>query len=211
MKCIIPQPEMTASEEEKLRAQAIKKNDKILNYADYSLCLSLHRNAGFGRDRFARYNAEVYKLGRHYVTRYGTDDKDDEEYAVNSYYALVRDLRGWGWDPEENLWQEAVFDTFPPEYNSAAMREKHAIRLGYAKGISFYVREMLCMAALWLREEHGWAQIRLGRVMRPVADGYLSLMRDYLRCTKDGDAAVTKRINVARREYNEMGFFDVAY
>lgn len=210
MKCIIPTPEPTEEQLQEQERKAIKHNNRILDYADQMLCLSLRENAGFGYRRFLKYNNESVELGRYYVDRFTMDDEAPEEYAVSSYYALALNLKDWGWNPEEHLWKESVFDKYPPDHNSAAMRKQHKIRMEYVKGISFYVREMLCMAALWMREELGWAEIRLDRVFRQVVEEYLESMRDYLRCTTQGDTRMNDRIDATKKKYNDMGIFTPA-
>lgn len=204
MKCMIQPTEQQVKAAEQ---RAIDTNNRYLNYADRMLCVSLHENAGFGYKRFSRYNTESLALGRAYVEKYGMEDEEPEEYAVNSYYALRIALRDYGWEPEEHLWKDSIFDTFKADGNSRAIRDKHKDRLEYVKGISFYVREMLCMAALWLREEHGWAETRLNRVFRPVVENYLETMRLYLRCTSDGDRKHNERIKKATADFNALGIF----
>lgn len=210
MKCIIPTPEPTQEELEEQERKAIKHNNRILDYADQMLCLSLRKNAGYGYKRFLKYNNEAVELGRYYIERYGMEDDAPEEYAVTSYYALRMALRDYGWNPEEKLWKESIFDTYLPEKNSAAMRGFHKNRMEYVKGISFYVREMLCMAALYLHDEYGWAEIRLDRVFHPVAVKYLATMQDYLRCTAQGDVSMNAQIETVKKEYNKMGIFTPA-
>ena len=211
MKCYIAPPPMTEKEQADAEKKAIKTNNKYLQFADHLLCLSLRNNAGFGYKRFAKYNEESLALGRHYVEYYGMEDEEPEEYAVSSYYALARHLRDYGWEAEENLWKDNIFDTFKPHKNSRAIRDQHKTRVEYAKGISFYVREMLCMAALWMREECGWAEVRLNRVLRPVVEEYLAVMREFLKCSAEGDNAMNQRIRKALKDFNAMKIFKEEY
>lgn len=211
MKCIIPETPLTPEEEARRQRAAIRANDKRFCYADRLFCLSLHENAGFGRERILAVSGAGYVIGRGYIERHADEGEEDGEYAVNSYYALARDLRGWGWDPERELWRDDVFSSFPYDKNTASVRRMHADRLGYAKGISFYVRQMLCMGALYLREELGWAAVRLGRVYEPVRDGYLALMREYLRCSAEGNARHEAMIADVRKRYNALGYFETVW
>ena len=207
MRCYIPPKPLTEQQEQRIQKRAIRDNTRIMKYADHLTCLSLRENAGFGRARFDKYNAAAFDLGRHYIEWYGQHDKDDSDYAKTGYYAIERDLSAGGWEPEENLWNDSALDNFPPTTNSASKRIEHAARLEYAKGISFYVRELLCFTALYLREECGYAETRLNRVLRPVAEAYLELMRLYLLCSSEGDAEMVKRINATKKEFDEMGIF----
>ena len=211
MKCIIPERPLTEAEEKKREKAAIRANDKRFNYADRLFQLSLHENAGFGRDRLIEVSHAGYDIGRAYIEKHSEDDEQDEEYAVNSYYALARDLRGWGWDPERELWRDDIFSTFPYDKNTASVRRMWADRLEYAKGISFYVRQMLCMGALHLREVRGFAAVRLARVYDPVRDEYLAMMRQYMRCSREGDREADRMITDVRKRYNALGYFGKEY
>ena len=207
MKCRIPPKPMTEEEQAKETKRAIKENSKFMEYADQLLCISLRENFNFGFERFTRFNNESPELGRYYINQYADDDERADDYAKNGYFALCRDLRAYGWEPEEKLWKDSVFDSFKPDKNTASVRKLHAECLEYAKGISFYVREMLCMTALWLCNEYGWREVRLDRAMRPVVEGYIDLMRLYLRCSKEGVAELNKRCKAVKKKYNEMGIF----
>lgn len=211
MKCIIPERTLTAEEEKKREKAAIRANDKRFNYADRLFQLSLHENAGFGRDRLIEVSHAGYDIGRAYIEKHSEDNEQAEEYAVNSYYALARDLRGWGWDPGIELWRDDIFSTFPYDKNTASVRGMWADRLEYAKGISFYVRQMLCMGALHLREVRGFAAVRLARVYTPVRDGYLAMMRQYMRCSREGDREADRMIADVRARYNALGYFEKEY
>lgn len=211
MKCAIPPKPPTEEQQRRENKQAIRENSKFMEYADQLLCISLRENFGFGQERFLTFNDESTELGRYYIDRYAAENEQATDYAKNGYYAILLRLRDYyGWNPEEKLWKDSVFDQYKPDSNSAANRKRHAECLIYAKGISFYVRESLCMTALWLCEKYGWREIRLDRVMRPVVDGYLDLMRLYLRCSKAGAAEMEKRIKATRKKFNEMGFFKEA-
>ena len=207
MNCIIPN---TPTDEQiaHARKSAIKENDSHFHYADRLLALSLRENA----KRFEEYNRIGYQMGREYIEKYAQSDKDECDYAVDSYYALRRDLRDLcGWIAEDELWNDSIFDTFPADENTARIRRIHENRVGYAKGIGFYVRQQLCMAAIYLYTHLGWAKVRLGYVLHPVRDGYLAFMRQYLRCSKAGDAEMKRMHADVRRRYNAMGIFEKVY
>jgi hypothetical protein len=196
----------------KARKDAIKENDCHFNYADRLLALNLREKAGFGAKRFEEYNRISYQMGREYIEKYAQSDKDEADYAVDSYYALRRDLRDLcGWIAEDELWHDSIFETFPADENSARIRRIRENRIGYAKGIGFYVRQQLCMAAIYLYTHLGWAKVRLGYVLHPVRDGYLEFMRQYLRCSKAGDAEMKRMHADVRRRYNAMGIFEEVY
>lgn len=211
MKCMIPNTP-TDTQFAKARKDAIRENDNHFCFIDRLLALSLRENAGFGRKRFDEYNRISYELGRGYIERYAQDNKDEADYAVDSYYALRRDLRDLcGWDAETELWNDSVFDTFPSDSNSARMRQVRQNRIDYAKGIGFYVRQQLCMAVTYLHTHLGWARVRLARVIDPVREGYMEFMRQYLRCSKDGDAEMKRMYADVRKRYNAMGIFEEVY
>lgn len=211
MNCIIPEPDITPEETARREKAGIRSNDKRFHYADRLFCLSLHENAGFGRERILEVSTAGYEIGRAYIERHTDEKEDDTEYAVNSYFALARDLRGWGWDPEVELWSDDVFAAFPWDKNTASVRRMWADRLEYAKGISFYVRQMLCMGALHLRENRGFAAVRLGNVYNPVRDGYLAMMREYMRCSHEGDRRMETMFADVRKRYNALGYFPAEY
>lgn len=207
MKCIIPPKPLTEKQEEKQKKKYIRENDKILKFADHLQLLSLHENLGFGIKRMNAYNDGAFDLGQWYIERYSTEKDHDKEYAVTSYFAMRQELIMIGWNPDDRLWEDDIFETFLPDKNSAKMRLQHTARLEYAKGISFYVREMLCITAIWLHHEKGIGQERLDRVFKPVVKEYLDLMRHYLRCNLEGDTAMVKKIAEARKKFNDMGLF----
>ena len=211
MKCKIPNTP-TDAQIEQVRQTRIRENDSYFKFADRLIALSLRKCEGFGHDRFAEFNTSAYELGRGYIDKYAESDKDADEYAIDSYYALRRDLRDSGWDPERKLWRDEVFDTFLPDnpHPSRSERQKYANRLGYVKGISFYVRQQICMAVMWLRNK-GRGEIRLDRIFEPVRDDYLELMRQYLRCSSAGDKKMREMYADVRTRYNKMGFFGEIY
>ncbi len=164
------------------------------------------------RKRFDEYNRISYELGRGYIAKYAQDDKDEPDYAVDSYYALRRDLRDLcDWDAETELWSNSIFETFPADSNSARVRRIRQNRIDYAKDIGFYVRQQLCMAVMYLHTHLGWAHVRLGRVIDPVREGYMEFMRQYLRCSDAGDAEMRKMYADVRKRYNAMGIFEEVY
>lgn len=211
MNCIIRDKQPTPEQERKQHEAGIRSNDKRLKYADRLFALSLHENLGFGRERILEVSHAGYEIGRGYIERHTDEGEEAVEYAVNSYYALARDLRGWGWDPERELWNDDVFASFPWDKNTASVRRMWADRLEYAKGISFYARQMLCMGAMHLREKRGFADIRLERVYAPVRDGYLAMMREYMRCSYDGDRRMEAMFADVRKRYNALGYFETDY
>ncbi len=58
---------------------------------------------------------------------------------------------------------------------------------------------------------HADAGVRLNCVLHPVRDGYLELMRQYLRCSKAGDEAMKTMHADVRKRYNAMGIFEEVY
>lgn len=211
MKCKVPAPKPTELQIRRQHNQDIRANDRRFNYADRLFHLSLHENAGFGRDRIFKVSCAGRDIGIAYIEKHSEDNEHNKEYAVYSYYAIARDLRGWGWDPEKELWSDDVFASFPWDKNTASVRREWKNRFEYAKSISFYVKEMLAMDALYLREKMGWAQIRLGNAFHPVRDGYLDLMRQYMRCSSEGDARHEQMIAEVRKKYNALGYFETEY
>ena len=211
MKCMIPNTP-TDAQIAKARKDATRENDNHFYFVDRLLALSLRENAGFGAKRFDEYNRISYELGRGYIEKYAQGNKDEADYAVDSYYALRRDLRDLcGWDSEKELWRDSIFDTFPSDANSAKVRRMRRNRIDYAKGIGFYVRQQICMAVMYLYTHLGWACVRLARVIDPVREGYMAFMRQYLRCSKDGDENMRRMYADVRKRYNAMGIFEEVY
>lgn len=211
MKCKIPEI-VTEAQEAARHKRSIAENDIHFKYVDRMILLSLHDHAGFGLTRFIRYNTGAYAIGRKYITRYGEDNKEEAEYAVDSYYALRRDLRDLcGWDAEKELWSDDDLNRYKPDENSARIRRMHENRLGYAKGIGFYVRQQMCMCAIYLCTELGWAGVRLNRVLAPVRDAYLDFLGQFLRCNPAADEDMRKRYADVRKKYNDMGYFEPEY
>ena len=205
MKCNLANRKPTQAQIEAQNQSVIRMNDRVFDYVGQLIAISLHQNAGFGAARFKRMSDNAYDLGRDYIERYSwSADKRDEEYAVDSYYALRRDLRYYGWDPETELWSDDAFNGMVSfDGLSRKQRDELTALMGYAKGISFYVREMMCMSALELHDTNGFgADTRLNRVFHPIRDRYLGLMRHYIN--KDY-AAFKAELAAARDEFNSIG------
>lgn len=207
MKCRIPAKPPTEAEEARLKKKMSREYDRIIRFAGQLQVLSMRDNFGYGNKRFAKFSEDTYQLGRDYIDRYTVDGEPDEDYAVTSYYAMLRDLCDWGWDPELHLWRDSEFDGYPADKNSASARLQWAARLECARAVSFYCREMFCIMALYLRSEHGFAQERLARAMVPVRDAYLGVMRQYMRCSAEGDAEMVRILEETRKRYNDLGYF----
>lgn len=188
----------------RIQQRYAQNGDTIIAFVDHLQCLSMREYFQYGADRLMQFDSGTGEMIRFYIDRYTQEIEPDEDYTVNAYYAMVRDLCGYGWDPEDHLWRDSVFDDFPPDKNSAAVCKIREQRCVFAKKISFYAREMCAGMALWLREERGYADIRLTRAISPVRDEYLSLMRHYLRCSRAGDNEARRIIAETHRKYNEM-------
>lgn len=208
MKCKLPERELTEAEQKRREQSGIRANDAIFNHVGRLINISLHKNAGFGISRFKRFNDGSYDIGRYYIEEYSSDDdKDAEEYAVDSYYALRRDLRAFGWDADKELWTDSVFDSFQ-RTRGLSLRQREELKnyIGYAKTISFYVREMICMSAMELHDTFGFGVERLNRVMHPVRDRYLKLMRILIR-DKSDRTAYKAELKGVLDEFNDMKIF----
>lgn len=226
MKCNTKRREPTEAELKDQERRNIKSNNTYLNYASRCLLLAV-RAEGFGVDRLGRFNTQSQQLGRAYIEQYtvrecitsveellaGAEpeyrDAADSEYAVDSYYALRRDLNLFGWNPEVELWETNPFteaDCRPA--STVRERQKRADFLWYANSISFYIREMLCMAAMELHNTNGYGVDRLNRVMHPVRDRWLKLMHLYLAMDK---AAVEAEMKAVLKEFNSIGLFAKEY
>ena len=207
MKCNLANRALTQSEIDAVNKRTVRMNDRIFNYIGRLVVISVRKNAGFGVDRMKRFNDNAYDLGRRYIDRYSeTPDRTAEEYAVDSYYALRRDLRYYGWDPEVELWSDDVFDRMVSfDGISRKKRDEYSKLIEYAKGLSFYVREMLCMNAMELHDTNGFgADKRLNVVFHPVRDRYLELMRYYITNNRE---AYMAELRAARDEFNALGIY----
>lgn len=207
MKCRAPRPprpkkKYTGWQE---KQNVIQKNSLTLNYVSRLIFVYLREKAGFGRKRFERYNNGSQDTGRWYIERYSTEADTDQDYAVTSYYALRSHLRYFNWDPETELWADDVFDTLVSTDGIVrSKREIIAKNVEYARGISFYAREMLCMAAKELHDTNGFGRERLNAVLHPVRDRYLELMRLYI---SESSVAYWDELQKAVDEFNAIGFF----
>lgn len=207
MKCMLPVPETTEEEVEKREKRNIRENDKVFNYVSRSIMISLHRNAGFGAERTARFNSGSYDIGRYYIERYTEEDDDPEDYAVTSYYALVRDLKAIGWNAKKELWTDDIFYTFVNTRGmSRSNREKVAAFVEYAKTISFYSRQMICMSAMGLHEDFGFGAEKFNRVFHPVRDKYLNLMQIFIQ-NRENRVPYEKELKAVLDEFNSIKFF----
>lgn len=197
---------ITSYQIRKQREENIRKNTSFLNYASRRLMISVRENAGFGVERIRRLNENAVELGRSYIERYSDDgyNESDADYAVNSYYALRRELRDIGWDPEAELWQTKPF-VRPRMGFPTSIRKIQDNYVWYANQMSFYVREMLCMSALELHQTNGFGVERLNRVFHPIRDDWFRLMRIYITMNEEDTDAEKKRI---LGRFNELGIFE---
>lgn len=210
MKCNTKNRPLTPEQEERQRKNNIRNNEQYLNYISRCLMLSVRNNAGFGAVRLKRFNSGAYDISSEYIREYGmAKGQADYEYARDSYYAMRRDLQYIGWEPEAELWQTDPFDwrDFPtPGWGiPASERRKREDYLYYANQLSFYVRELLCGAALELHHTSGFGADRISRVMHPCRDRWLGLMRIYFTMDR---VAVEKEMRAMLQEFNECGVFE---
>ena len=176
-------------ERKRIAAKNMRSNDRFLNYAHRSIILSVRENAGFGAERMARLVDGAYWIGRGYIDKYSPIAKTDDEYAIDSYYAMRLELEYIGYDPSVELWSDVPFSIADMDLHgeqSASMRAENALYLEFSKKMSFYVREMAAMVALHLHQEDGFGATRIRRSMGQFRDEWIGLMRIYLRKDKAG-------------------------
>ena len=99
----------TEHERERIAAKNMRSNDRFLNYAHRSIILSVRESAGFGAERMARLVDGAYWIGRGYIDKYSPMAKTDDEYAIDSYYAMRVELGYIGYDPSVELWSDVPF------------------------------------------------------------------------------------------------------
>ena len=165
----------SAEEEAKFRRQSERNNDRFLNYAHRSILLSVRDNAGFGDVRMCRLIDGSYTVGRDYIDRFSPHEKTDEDYAVDSYYAMRQELCYINWDP-------------------SARRAENNGYVRFANILSFYVREMAAMTAIRLHDADGFGEMRLSRVFDPFVADWMGLMRLYLHRDRAGLVAEMRRM-----------------
>ena len=201
----------TAHERERIAAKNMRSNDRFLNYAHRSIILSVRENAGFGAERMARLVDGSYYIGRDYIERYGPHEKTDEDYAVDSYYAMRRELLYIGWDPSVELWRDNPFSLADMElvgHQSAMRRAENEEYVRFANTMSFYVREMAAMVALHLHDTDGFGATRLSRVFDPFVADWRRLMARYLHKDREGLVAEMRRM---LDRYNACPVFQAEY
>ena len=201
----------TERERERIAAKNMRSNDRFLNYAHRSIILSVRENAGFGDVRMARLIDGSYYIGRDYIDRYGPHEKTDEDYAVDSYYAMRRELLYIGWDPSVELWRDNPFslaDMGITGHQSAAKRAENDAYIHFANMMSFYVREMAAMVALHLHDTDGFGGTRLSRVFDPFVADWRRLMARYLHKDREGLVAEMRRM---LDRYNACPVFQAEY
>lgn len=206
MKCMIS-VKPTERQEERRQKRNIRANDAHFNAIGRLTAIALRNSEGFGAKRFQIFDRASYDLGRDYIAHYSTDDKSDLEYAVYSYYALRRDLRAIGFDPEVEFWADDVYEGLSTPvvgHLTRSQREKRESLIGYASSIGFYSRQMLCMNALALHRQWGYGAGRLRRDLCPVSEAYIALLRLYVRDDMEG---FRRGLYQIRDEFNAMGIF----
>lgn len=195
MRARIPTREI--AEDAKFRKKSARNNDRFLNYAHRSIVLSVRDNAGFGDARMSRLIDGSYCIGRDYIDRYGPHEKTDEDYAVDSYYAMRRELLYIGWDPSREIWPDNPFTLADMElsgHQSAAKRAENDAYVYFANMLSFYVREMAAMVALHLHDTDGFGATRLSRVFDPFVADWRRLMARYLHKDREGLVVEMRRM-----------------
>lgn len=201
----------TAHERERIAAKNMRSNDRFLNYAHRSIILSVRKNAGFGAERMARLVDGSYWIGRGYIDKYSPLEKTDEDYAVDSYYAMRRELLYIGWDPSREIWPDNPFTLADMElsgHQSAAKRAENDAYVYFANMLSFYVREMAAMVALHLHDTDGFGATRLSRVFDPFVEDWRRLMARYLHKDREGLVAEMRRM---LDRYNACPVFPAEY
>ena len=201
----------TEHERERIAAKNMRSNDRFLNYAHRSIVLSIRDNAGFGAERMTRLIDGSYCIGRDYIDRYGPHEKTDEDYAVDSYYAMRQELLYIGWDPSREIWPDNPFMLADMElvgHQSAAKRAENDAYIHFANMLSFYVREMATMAAIQLHDTDGFGAVRLSRVFDPFVADWRRLMARYLHKDREGLVAEMRRM---LDRYNACPVFPAEY
>ena len=201
----------TERERERIAAKNMRSNDRFLNYAHRSIILSVRENAGFGAERMARLVDGAYWIGRGYIDKYSPMAKTDDEYAIDSYYAMRVELEYIGYDPSVELWSDVPFSIADMDLHgeqSASMRAGNTLYLEFAKKMSFYVREMAAMVALHLHQEDGFGATRIRWSMGQFRDEWIGLMRIYLRKDKAG---VLQEMRQMLDRYNACPIFKDEY
>ena len=209
MKARIPTREI--AEEAKFRKKSARNNDRFLNYAHRSIVLSVRDNAGFGDVRMCRLIDGSYTIGRDYIERFSPHEKTDEDYAVDSYYAMRRELLYIDWDPSREIWPDNPFMLADMElvgHQSAAKRAENDAYIHFANLLSFYVREMATMAAIQLHDTDGFGATRLSRVFDPFVADWRRLMARYLHKDREGLVAEMRRM---LDRYNACPVFPAEY
>ena len=201
----------SAHERERIAEKNMRSNDRFLNYAHRSIVLSIRDNAGFGAERMTRLIDGSYCIGRDYIDRYGPHEKTDEDYAVDSYYAMRRELLYIDWDPSREIWPDNPFMLADKElvgHQSAAKRAENDAYIHFANLLSFYVREMAAMAAIQLHDTDGFGATRLSRVFNPFVADWRRLMARYLHKDREGLVAEMRRM---LDRYNACPVFPAEY
>lgn len=210
MKCNRKKALPTGPELAQINDENILNAQKYMNFASRSMMVALREKAGFGAERFKRFNDGHSSLGREYVQEYAVEG-EPREYAVDSYWALRRDLMAeCGWDPSLFLWGEEPFH--PEELAGAAygytdeltLRERKQY-LDFANRMSFYVRELLTMGAKELHDTNGFGISRLSSVFSACRVDWFGLMLVYLQ-TMDPKAVQAEMQKMLDR-FNRMGIF----
>lgn len=205
-------PVRTSPEEEaKFKRKSERNNDRFLNYAHRSILLSVRDNAGFGDVRMCRLIDGSYTVGRDYIDRFSPHEKTDEDYAVDSYYAMRQELLYIGWDPSVELWRDNPFSLADMElvgHQSAMRRAENDEYVRFANTMSFYVREMATMTAIRLHDADGFGAVRLSRVFDPFVADWMGLMRIYLRRDRAGLQAEMRRM---LERFNRCAVFQAEY
>lgn len=210
MKCNRKKALPTGLELKEINDENILNAQKYLNFASRSMMVSVREKAGFGTERIRRFNEGHSSLGRGYVQEYAVEG-EPREYAVDSYWALRRDLMAeCGWDPSIFLWGEEPFrreELAGAAYgytDEVTLRERKQY-LDFANRISFYARELLTMGVKELHDTNRFGLSRLSSVFSACRVDWFGLMLVYLH-TMDPEAVQAEMRKMLDR-FNRMGVF----
>lgn len=210
MKCNRKKALPTGFDLARINDENILNAQNYLHFASRSMLLAVREKAGFGRERMRQFNDGHSSLGREYVRDWAVDGAP-KEYAVDSYWAILRDLMAdCGFDPSIFLWGETPFreeELAGASYgytDDVTIRERRQY-LDFANKMSFYVRELLTMGAKELRDTNRFGLSRLSSVFSVCRVDWFGLMLVYLQ-TMD-PAAVQEEMRKMLERFNGMGFF----
>lgn len=165
----------------------------------------LHDLFRFGTLRQVRYVNALNAMMNDGLERYRErGDTERVEAVGNLYYASLRDFRDAGVEVAKIDMQYAPVE--PKGWKQTKKSKGNPYeRCAYLKSIDLSMASIWYLTAVYLREEYGFAEVRLTRYYTECRRRYMEFWKSYLQCTEQGDLFCTEYKDDLEKRSLELG------